>query len=56
MRLKKIALYLLIALLVLFVINSPNEAAKLVKVTGDSLGKWFSAASDAFTKFLGSLV
>jgi hypothetical protein len=56
MPLKKWATYLLIAFTVVFVINSPGEAAKLVKATGESAGEWFSTASDAFTTFLQSLI
>lgn len=56
MNLKKAATYLLLAFLVVFLINSPNEAARLVKATGESAGEWFSTASQAFTKFLSSLI
>ena len=56
MTLRKTAWYFLLALLVVFVVNQPNEAAHLVKVTGENAKEWFGAASDAFTKFLGSLV
>ena len=56
MKLKKVALYLLLAFLAVFLINSPNEAAKLVKVTGENAGEWFSTASAAFTEFLRQLI
>lgn len=56
MNLKKWATYLLLAFLVVFLINSPNEAAKLVKATGENAGEWFSTASKAFTRFLSSLI
>ncbi|MEA2434537.1 MAG: hypothetical protein QOG54_1994 [Actinomycetota bacterium] len=56
MNLRKWAFYLLIAFCVVFVIQQPEEAAKLVKATGENAGEWFSAASDAFTKFVRSLV
>jgi hypothetical protein len=55
MTLKKVALYLLLAFCVVFVVNQPNDAAHLVKVTGQNAKVWFTTASDAFTKFLGSL-
>ena len=42
-------MWLLLAFLVVFVINAPTEAAKLVKVTGENAGEWFSTASAAFT-------
>ncbi len=56
MTMKKVATYLLLAFLVVFLINSPNEAAKLVKATGENAGEWFSTASKAFTRFLSSLI
>jgi hypothetical protein len=56
MSLKKVVLWLLLAFFVVFLINQPGEAAHLVKVTGENAQEWFSTASDAFTKFLGSLI
>ena len=56
MNLRKAAWYLLLALVVVFVVNQPDEAAHLVKVTGENAKEWFGVASDAFTKFLGNLV
>jgi hypothetical protein len=56
MSLKKVLTYLLLAFLVVFLINSPNEAAKLVKVTGEKAGEWFATASSAFAEFLRSLI
>jgi hypothetical protein len=55
MSLKKVALYLLLALFIVFVVNQPDDAAHLVKVTGENAKEWFSTASDAFSKFLGNL-
>jgi hypothetical protein len=55
MNLKKVVLYLLLAFFVVFVVNQPNDAAHLVKITGENAKEWFTTASDAFTKFLGSL-
>lgn len=49
-------MYLLLAFLVVFLINSPGEAAKLVKVTGEHAGEWFSTASQAFAEFLRKLI
>jgi hypothetical protein len=56
MSLKRVALWLLLALFVAFVVNQPDEAGHLVKVTGENAKEWFSTASEAFTKFLGSLI
>ena len=56
MRLKKAGYYLLVAFAILFVVQSPGEAAKLVKVTGEHAGEWFSTAASAFNKFVSTLV
>jgi hypothetical protein len=55
-QLKKAASWLVLAFLVVFLIQSPNEAAELVKVTGEQAGEWFSTASNAFADFLRSLI
>lgn len=54
--LKKLVFYTLIAIGIAFLVNSPHEAARLVKVTGESAGEFLSAAADAFGKFVSSLV
>ena len=56
MALKRLALYLVIAFLVVFIVQSPNEAAKVVKAAGENASEWFSTASDAFARFLKSLI
>jgi hypothetical protein len=56
MNLKRLLLFLILALLVVFMVQSPGEAARLVKTTGENAGEWFSAAAESFTKFLSSLV
>ena len=53
---KKALMYLFCAFLVVFVIQAPGEAAKVVKAAGENAGEWFSTASGAFSKFLSSLV
>ncbi len=53
---KKALMYLFVAFLVVFVIQAPGEAAKVVKAAGENAGEWFSTASSAFSKFLSSLV
>ena len=55
-QLKKAAWWLFIAFLVVFLVQSPNEAAKLVKTTGEQAGEWFSTASNAFGDFLRKLI
>jgi hypothetical protein len=56
MSLKKAAFYLLIAFGVFFVVQSPAEAARIVKSTGENAGEWFQTAAQAFTSFVSSLV
>ncbi len=55
MSVKRLLLFLLLAFFVFFMIQAPNEAARLVKSTGESAGEWFSNAGEAFTEFLKSL-
>jgi hypothetical protein len=52
---RKMALYLCIAFAVFFVIQSPREAAAIVRATGENAGEWFTTAAQAFTRFLQSL-
>lgn len=49
-------MYLLIAFAVFFVVQSPTEAAKLVKATGESAGEWLSTAAESLAKFVRSLI
>jgi large-conductance mechanosensitive channel len=55
MNVRKMALYLFIAFAVFFVIQSPGEAAAIVRATGENAGEWFTTAAEAFTRFLNSL-
>ena len=43
MSLRKAAFYLVIAFLVMFVVKQPDEAADLLKATGENAGEWFAA-------------
>ena len=45
-----------IGFLAFFVMQQPNEAARLVKVTGENAGELFSTAGDAFVQFMKSLI
>lgn len=56
MTVKKVGFYLLIAFMLMFLIKSPGEAAKVVQALGENAGEWFSTASSAFSKFLSTLV
>ncbi len=53
---KKALTYLLIAFGVVFLIQSPNEAAKLVRVTGETAGDWFGTAAGSLSQFVKSLI
>ncbi len=48
--------YLLLGMLGFFVIQQPQEAADLVKETGENAQELFSAAGTAFVRFMQSLV
>lgn len=48
--------FLLMGFGIFFVINSPNEAAKLVRETGQNAGDWLGTAAESFSKFLKSLI
>jgi hypothetical protein len=53
----KRALWLFLLLLVVaFVVREPGDAARVVKVAGESAGEWFATAAESFTKFLKNLV
>ncbi len=42
--------------MVVFVVQSPTEAAKVVKAAGENASEWFAVASTAFARFLSSLI
>jgi hypothetical protein len=56
MSLKRILGLLTIAFLLFFVVQSPAEAAEVVKVTGETLGDWLAAIAQSLSKFIKSLV
>ena len=56
MRFKKLLTFGLIAFGLFFLIQSPTEAARLVKVTGESAGEWFQTAAQSLSKFVKTLV
>jgi hypothetical protein len=55
MSLKKIVGLLLVAFFIFFIVQSPGEAADVVRTTGQSLGDVFSATASAFSDFLSDL-
>lgn len=55
MSLKKIVGLLLVGFFIFFMIQSPAEAARVVKTAGDSLGDILGSMADAFADFLSKL-
>jgi len=55
MSLKKIAWWLLLGFFVFFMVQSPGEAADVVRTTGQSVGDVLSATANAFSDFLSNL-
>ena len=55
MSLKKIALWLLLGFFVFFMVQSPGEAADVVRTTGQNVGDILSATANAFSDFLSNL-
>jgi hypothetical protein len=56
MNLKRLMSLALVAFLIFFIVQSPNEAARVIKVTGETMGSWLSEIADSLTRFLSSLV
>jgi len=55
MNVKRIGGLLLLGFVIFFIIESPSEAASVVKTTGQSLGDVLSAMANAFSDFLSQL-
>ena len=56
MRLKKLLVFGLIAFGLFFLIQSPAEAARLVKITGENAGEWAEEVAQSLSKFLKTLI
>jgi cell shape-determining protein MreC len=56
MNLKRLMSLAVIAFLIFFIVQSPNEAARVVKVTGETMGSWLSEIANSLSRFLSSLV
>lgn len=56
MSLKRLLTFGLIAFALFFLVQSPAEAARLVKVTGESAGEWFESVAGSLSKFVKTLV
>ena len=44
------------AFAVFFIVQSPSEAAEVVKVTGEKLGEWLGATAESLVTFVKDLV
>jgi hypothetical protein len=55
MSLKKIAGLLLVGFFIFFIIQSPGEAARVVRATGDNLGDILGSMANSFSDFLSQL-
>jgi hypothetical protein len=44
------------AFVVFFIVQSPSEAAEVVKVTGEKLGEWLGATAESLVTFVKDLV
>lgn len=56
MSFKRLLTFGLVAFGLFFLIQSPAEAARLVKVTGESAGDWFATVAESLSKFVKTLV
>jgi cell shape-determining protein MreC len=56
MNLRRLMSLAVIAFLIFFIVQSPNEAARVVKVTGETMGSWLSEIANSLSRFLSSLV
>jgi hypothetical protein len=54
--LKRLLLLALGAFAVFFVVQSPSEAAEVVRVTGEKLGEWLGATAESLVTFVKDLV
>jgi hypothetical protein len=56
MNLKRLVMLGLLAFAIFFIVQAPAEAARVVKITGETLGDWLGAIADSLSKFIKSLV
>jgi hypothetical protein len=56
MSLKRLTWLLLLGFALFFLVQSPTEAAEVVKVTGQSAGELLGAAAESLSRFVKSLV
>lgn len=56
MSLKRFLLLSFGAFALFFVVQSPSEAAEVVKVTGEKLGEWLGATAESLVTFVKDLM
>ena len=56
MSLKRLLIFGVVAFGLFFLIQSPAEAARLVKVTGENAGEWAEEVAQSLSKFLKTLI
>ena len=56
MSLKRFLFLAFIAFALFFIVQSPSEAAEVVKVTGEKLGEWLGATAESLVTFVKDLV
>ena len=56
MSLKRFLFLAFIAFSLFFIVQSPSEAAEVVKVTGEKLGEWLGATAESLVTFVKDLV
>ncbi|MGH2736991.1 MAG: hypothetical protein ACRDKZ_15535 [Actinomycetota bacterium] len=56
MSLKRLMMLLLLGFALFFLVQSPAEAAKVVKMTGQGVGEFLGTAAESLSQFVKSLV
>jgi hypothetical protein len=56
MSLKKVVVMAVAAFGLFFLVQSPAEAARLVKITGENAGDWLQTVAHSMAQFLKTLV
>jgi hypothetical protein len=55
MSFKRLLWLLLLAFMLFFVVQSPAQAAEVVRSTGQALGDWLGTLAEALSRFVKSL-
>jgi hypothetical protein len=56
MSLKRVVVLAVACFGIFFLVQSPAEAARLVKVTGENAGDWLQTAAHSMSQFLKTLI